>query len=506
MDIGKLHSELKKVSQDLPIIGFTKGVWEKQIEAFSSEYFGSLEADLLESPLEGIYADVKVKTPIPIVNYGDLDDIKVENYRIEFTLKTKENPTSYISKHQINFKYIGLSISTKDGSAFLQRENEKYRSLPPILNSDEERTKNFDSLKNKYGYSDEQIEYFENMQESSAGFLVANGLIERLNVPFKIIDFSIMFPRIIFAGDFEIKAIKIDGEEIISFLPESFERKEPTKCEIEEQHDRTYGTGTYEDGEFRVGGGTYPSRTVGNNPRPSNSKSSEIYLFLPNKASEQLLAPSSSAKNNKSRNILAKSRDSWEIPPFLITHKAQISAEDHLSISWDNFNPYLNIKLGFYLDFYLKVWIKVFRLKTKLGSVDTSEQYEIKYKGKLIEFYNGDLGFVGELWDPSNFTIKNLQLDTILPNSVNRVASKILKYVLEPIVRFFITKLMITVTWPLISKYIFHGLGGAAIGDVSPGPNNGRSPNVIPKIELSNYISDNESMTIGVTRKLDEIG
>ncbi|PWJ33506.1 hypothetical protein [Sediminitomix flava] len=505
MDINKVHSELKSLNKDLPAVAFTKDIWEKQIEAFSGEYFGNMSAEMLESPLEGIYADFEALSPNPKVNYNDINDIKVENYEIEFTLKTKNNANSYISKHRIVFRYIGFSISTKDGIAFLQRENEKYLSFPPTLNNQEERELNFNSLRNDYGYTDEQIEYFINMQESSAGFLVANGLIERLNTPFKIVDFSIMFPKIIFSGDFVIKKVNIEGDDLITFMPESFERKEPTQCEIDDQNDRTFGTGTYENGEFRVGGGAYPSRTVGKYPRPSNSKNSEIFLFLPNTASEKLLSPSNLGESNKSRNVLAKSKDSWEIPPFLISHKAQISTEDHASISWDQLNPYLNLELGFYLDFYLKVWLKVFRLKTKLGSVDTSEQYEIKYKGQLIEFYNGDLGFVGELWDPSNFTIRNFHLDTILPDSIDRVASKILKYVLEPIMRFFITKLMITVTWPLISKYIFFGLGGA-IGDVGPGSENGRSPNVLPKIELSNYFADNDSMTMGVTRKLDDLG
>jgi len=500
MEIKKIHEAVKQLNNELPVIAFTQKLWANQVEKFSKEYFGQLAGKMLVTPLKGIFADFRILTPLPQVVYRELEDINVEKYRVEFTLKTNLNPSddsSYISRHTIDFEFIRFCISAKDGNAYLEKVEEKYLALPPVLSSDVDRNGHFQYLIDNEQYKESQIKYFVEWQEMSAGFLVANGLLESFNKPFKIIDFITMFPKLSFTGDFRIKTIEVDSESLLCFVPSEFELKEPTQCELEAQRDRTFGTGAYENGEFSVGGGTYTSATLGDRPNPSSSNKSEMYLFLPKSASEKLFKP---ATENKSQHVIAKSSDNWEIPPFLMTHKATITIEDQLSISWEQNNPIINIKLGFYLDFYLKIWIKVFRIKTHLGTADSKNQYLIDYSGKLIELYNGDLGFVGELYDPTNFRIRDLYLDTILPDSIDRVASKVLKYILEPIVRYFITKLVITVTWPLISKYILFGLGGSGLVD-----EDGKHPNQVPVIKLSNYYSDNESVSIGITRTFKNI-
>ena len=68
-------------------------------------------------------------TPLPQVVYRELEDINVEKYRVEFTLKTNLNPSddsSYISRHTIDFEFIRFCISAKDGNAYLEKVEEKY--------------------------------------------------------------------------------------------------------------------------------------------------------------------------------------------------------------------------------------------------------------------------------------------------------------------------------------------------------------------------------------------
>lgn len=498
MDINSIHSKLKEISsENLPNILFKEIIWRDQLEAFTNEFFGELKFDLLETPLIGIYANISSSMTNLVINSIDSTTIEVKNYKIEFELKTKENPTSFISQHTIIFSSIIFKIISKDGKISLQKESEQYKSFPPSLNSNDERTLNFNILLNNYNYSQDQIDYFILNQEPIAGLLVANGLLERFNKTFNLIDFSIMFPRIIFSGDFKIENIDIQGEKFVSFIPEMFEKKESSKCEQEAVYNQTFSNGEYSNGEFKVGGGIYSTTYSGKKPNPNEGKEGEIFLFLPNEATKKLVEVNNTTNT---KVVLAKSEDeNWEIPPYLISHKLQISADKDLNVSWDNLDPTLNVKLGVYLDFYIKLWIKVFRIKTKIGSADTSSQYVLDYKGKLLELYSGDLGFVGELWDPTNFKINALDIDTGLPDWIDKIASKVLKYILEPIIRFFITKIMITVTWPLISKYIFYGLSA----ETTNTPSLLKGPNRMPNVEITEFFSDSESMTIGIKRNID---
>lgn len=528
MNVKEVHNELKSFNSTSPIIALTAKLWKSQVEIFSKDYFGKLAGSMMQTPLKGLFADFQVLGNGAIVEfeYEKLNDIQIKEYKIEFTLKTElslNSPEKYISRHVIAFKTIKFGISNKAGNAYLEKIDERYLAYPPRLATEEERNLQFEYLKNKHDWDNDQIEYFTCYQESSAGFLAASGLMEQLSKPFKIIDFHTMFPKFKFAGDFDIKLIDLDinndendNDKLICFIPEEYELKEPTQCEIDQQRDRTIVTGDYDgnNGEITVGGGTYTSATVGKTPRPRDSKTSEIFIYLPHTTNENLFRLTNNSKrqhvnekNNKALHQIAKSSDSWEIPPFLLSHSAKLYAEDQVNFTWSGIQPVINLKIGIYLDFYLKLWMKVFRIKTHIGTVDSKNQYEIKYNGKLVEFYNGDLGFVGELWDPSNFTIKNLELDTILPDFVDRVASKIIKVVLEPIIRYLLTKLVISVTWPFISKYILYGLAGGSEPSSSSLVNNIRHPNKVPMIELSNYHADpdQKSMTIGINRKIRNI-
>lgn len=507
MDISLIHDKLKEISSNnLPNILFKEEIWHEQIKLFTSEFFDTLKLDLLETPLVGIFADISTIPPaismdlsnpssnIQIINSTT---IEVKNYRVDFSLKTKENPASFISKHTIIFSSFIFKIITKDGKIFLSKESEKYKSFPPSLNSGDERTINFNTLLNIYNYSQDQIDYFVTNQEPIAGLLVANGLLERFNENFNLIDFSTMFPRIIFSGDFKIQNIDINSDKFVSFIPELFEKKEASKCEQESVYNQTFSNVQYSNGEFKVRGGVYSTKYSGKNPQPNNGKEGEIFLFLPNEATKKLVEINTTSN---SKTILAKSEDdNWEIPPYLVSHRLQISADKDLTVNWDNLDPTLNVKLGIYLDFYINLWIKIFKVKTKIGSAGTSSQYELDYKGKLLELYSGDLGFVGELWDPTNFKINMLDVDTGLPDWIDKIASKVLKYILEPVIRFFITKIMITVTWPLISKYIFYGLSS----ETANVPSNQKSPNRMPNVEITEFKSDADSMTIGIKRNID---
>jgi hypothetical protein len=498
MDITSIHTKLKEISsENLPNILFTEKIWLNQIETFTKEFFGDLKFDFLETPLIGIYANISSSMTNLVTNAIDSTTIEVKNYKVEFELKTKENPTSFLSQHVIIFSSMIFKVTSKDGKISIRKESEQYKSFPPSLNTDDERTLNFDVLFNNYNYSHDQIDYFITNQEPIAGLLVANGLLERFNKNFNLIDFSIMFPRIIFSGDFKIENIDIQGQKFVSFIPKLFEKKEASKCEQESVYNQTFSNGEYSNGEFKVGGGIYSTTYSGKTPNPNIGREGEIFLFLPNEVTKKLVEVNNTPN---SKSILAKSEDDdWEIPPYLISHKLQISADKDLTVSWDNLDPTLNVKLGVYIDFYIKLWIKVFRIKTKIGSADTSSEYVLDYKGKLLELYGGDLGFVGELWDPSNFKINTLDIDTVLPDWIDKIASKVLKYILEPTIRFFITKIMITVTWPLISKYIFYGLSAETTNISS----NVKEPNRMPIVEITEFKSDIESMTIGIKRNID---
>lgn len=494
MDINLIHNKLKEINTDnLPNILFRENIWNEQIENFTNDFLGNLKFEMLSSPLVGINADVSTVVDKTKVKTIDSTTINVEDYQVEFSLKTKENALSYISKHTIIFSSIKFKILAKDGKVFLRKESEQYKSFPPSLNTEEERAKNFDTLITDYNYTQEQIDYFKSKQEPIAGLLVANALLERFNIDFGLIDFSMMFPKISLSGDFKIENLVINTEKFISFIPQTFERKEPSKCDEESIYNQTFGNGHYNNGQFKVGGGVFSTKISGNIPTPNTGKEGEIFLFLPNEATKKLVAIDNS---KDTKVVLAKSEDDWEIPPYLVSHKVKLSADNDLTVSWDNLDPTLNVKLGIYLDFYINLWIKVFKIKTFIGSADTKSQYVLDYKGKLIELYSGDLGFVGELWDPTNFAIIDLEIDTGLPDSLDKIASKILKFVLEPIIRIFITKVMITVTWPLISKYIFYGLSGESTNMSS----SGRQPNNMPVVEMTEFKSDNDSMTIGIKR------
>ncbi len=518
MKIQKIHKALQDLKKDTPIIAFLRPMWETQLAKFSKDYFGGLKLKDVETPLDGIVADIKVLQN-GVTNYKKYDSIAHEEYILEFELKVKKDdgnkqqqryarPSGYISRHQIRFESIEFEVSTTGGNVFLQKVSEKYFSKPPDIGSTI-REDHFDVLRTYYNYTNGKIDYFIRYQEPASGLLVANGILERFNNPFKIVDFDIMFPRIRFSGDFEFLDLKIDNDDLICFLPSEFNLLPPSKCDEQIQRNRTYGSGSYKNGEFNIGGGAFPSVSVGSKPNPSGSKKSEIFFYLPQGAGELLFKLSKPSEQNfaSAPITFAKSSDKWEIPPFLIDHSAKIRASEQVKITWNKTQPIVGLEVKFLFDFKLKVWLKVFRLKTKIAGINTSNQYKLDYEGKILELYTGDLGLVGELYDPTNVTIKNLNLDTILPDSIDRVASRILKFVLEPILRYFITKLMISVTWPLISKYILFGLAGEESSSITnSGRTPGKGPQEIPKIELANYYSEANNVTIGVNARVKEFG
>ena len=488
MKAEKLHDKLMSFGLNVPIIALPEKVWQEQLKNFIAEYFKQNTFKEMETPLKGIVANFATKiAPIkPVdVTYLGYDNIQIKNYAVQFELKTV-GVNGYMSKHVIEFDYITFKVVSQGGFIKLIRQNESYKVISN-QNAQDERQKHLDELKNAFAYTDEQIEYFQNRQEPAAGFLVADGILERLNTPFNIIDLNKLFSRIGFIGEFSIKDINVDGEELICFIADAFKKKPPTQCQIEEVYNGTYSNGELKaNGDLQVSAGVFPATLTGKNPEPNNGGVGQLYLFLPEDATHKLFSFDNPLD---SRTTLVNNSGSLDIPPYYLEHKTEIYTEKKVEFEWNQAEPTVHLKASVNLAFYLQAFIKVFRIKTNIGTVDTNSNYTIEYQGKLMELINGDLAFVGELYDPSNFTIEKFQFDSILPDFLNEIISKIVKYIFEPLLRVFITAIVIYVTWPLMENYTMNAFANAGID---------MGKNKLPKTKLTDYYTNKKSALFGI--------
>lgn len=496
MNIKNLHAELENFNVQTPVVSMPTNNWMTLLLRFAQEYFTDFEAKGLETPLEGIVADIRAKNQSLQCDYLDPSSIRISNYAVEFELTSKEklpNPKlpGHISQHNVLFKEIVFEVQSKSGSIVLVRKSESYFVQPPISGSN--RDAHFKYLKDNYGYKDEQIDYFKNMQEPAAGLLLANGLLERFDTPFEIITFNKIFPKLGFEGDFDIRDIIVDGTEFICFIPDKINKKQPTPCETEDQYNRTSSSGSAENGVLSVRGYTYRGTTNGTKPIIDHSILTDLYVYFPESINEQLFSVPSV---NGSKVTLAKSSGSYEFPPFQLKESSEVYTTGKFDFEWEEQTPVVNVKASLALDFGISVWLKIFKLKKLICRADTQTTYTIEYKGSLIDLYKGDVAFVGELYDPTNVSLDRLYFESLLPDTIDKLLGKILKYVLEPLMRVVVTAVIIYVTWPFISNYLYTAIQGKIIDGAAQ---------KLPKVKVSDYFSNKKSAIFGINTSLEII-
>jgi hypothetical protein len=204
---------------------------------------------------------------------------------------------------------------------------------------------------------------------------------------------------------------------------------------------------------------------------PVGENEGDVYVFVSEAASEKLFNSIEIIENN--RDKLASSGDSWEIPPFLISHYYELVLARMLSFEWSPDGPVVNMALSVEQRFHVDVDLKVFKLRADLFDTTIDFKYEFRYSGVLL---NDDvkLGFIGELYDPTNIDIHVDVNIAGIGGEVERAIEWLLNKIAVPIIRLYIVFLLISVSWtfvaPIVLTYFQAALVARLVGYVRPSP------------------------------------
>jgi hypothetical protein len=130
-----------------------------------------------------------------------------------------------------------------------------------------------------------------------------------------------------------------------------------------------------------------------------------------------------------------------------------------LDLAWSKNGPMVNLRFGVGYRFAIDVDLKILKMRTDLFEATVDYNYKINYSGVLF----GDeakLGFLGELYDPTNLDI---HVDINVPGVAGDVKGAIdwlINKVVVGILRLLVVFVLVVATWEFAISLLLPSLGG----------------------------------------------
>ncbi len=474
MPLADIHHAIAQEFRDSIAVAFNSKQWNALVGEVVRLSFGPFMVTSQPSMLPGIVFDATMDAPGGvIVSVTSKDSIAVGGLELSVTLRADGVATGNLATYRIRFAAMVAKLAVKNGIVTLEPTNgSKYVTYPPDI-TDPDRPLHIDYLTANAGWTAEELDYYLQQIEPGVGYQIVSAFISDAFTEMEIFNLASLFPGISFRGEFTIKDLTVPtGEQLVCFAPDAFTKLDPTECAKDEVASHIVMKGSVAandiDGVVTAATPSIKARKY-YEQNPLGANIGQIYGYMPHNVLNQLFNPELTLVKDTTMTVVEDSGE-HRVGPFMVKHFVQMKLRGMLALGPSMNGPIVDVVAAFYTYTAIDIDLKIGRFRTDLVSANARVDYELNYDGTLYsDLPSGNLGFVGEFYDPKNFDYK-VGLNTPLPGVMDKVMTWFVNSVCKPVVRIFVTAILVTVTWPFMSRFSLpsNGSGAGASGLFHP--------------------------------------